>query len=143
MSYPTPFIQLCSLLELKLTSLRREVLFILWQAAAKPLKAYEVLDNLLKTKLNAKPPSVYRALLFFVNHGVVHKIESIQSYTLCCSPARQLASEVLMVCDKCHNVSEIHDKKMQTLVSKIAIENAFKLRDDVIELKGLCYNCQK
>ena len=64
MNYPVLFTQYCSTLELKLTSLRKEVLYILW-CAKKPLKAYEILDDLLKTKSNSTPPTVYRALLFF------------------------------------------------------------------------------
>ncbi|GGI92033.1 transcriptional repressor [Legionella impletisoli] len=135
------FVQFCSTLGLRLTSLRREVLFILWQAQ-KPMKAYEVLQQLLKSKPNAKPPSIYRALDFFLSQGIVHKIESIQSFTLCCEPDKQLVSEVLMVCDHCRQVTEMHDQTLQLLVLKLAEAHAFKLRQDVIELKGTCQQCQ-
>lgn len=141
MSYSAAFIQFCGQLDLKLTSLRREVLYILWQAD-KPLKAYEILDTLVKTKSNAKPPSVYRALLFFLNHGIVHKIESIQCYTLCTFPVKHLVSEVLMVCNTCHHVTEIHDETLQALVFKLSDDNAFNLQQDAIELKGLCRSCR-
>ncbi|WP_133130998.1 transcriptional repressor [Legionella yabuuchiae] len=135
------FAQFSSTLGLKLTSLRREVLFILWQAE-KPMKAYDVLEQLLKSKPNAKPPSIYRALDFFLSQGVVHKIESIQSYTLCCEPDKQLVSEVLMVCDHCRQVTEMHDPTLQALVLTLTEAHAFKLRQDVIELKGLCKQCR-
>lgn len=140
MSYPKAFICFCNSLNLKLTSLRKEVLYILWQEE-KPLKAYEILDRLLKTNPNSKPPSIYRALVFFLNAGIVHKIESIQSYTLCCVPEKQLVSEVLMVCDLCHYVTEIHDDGLQTLVYQLSEQNGFKLRQDIIELKGICQKC--
>ena len=140
MNYPTHFIQYCSTLGVKISSLRKEVLYILW-CAKKPLKAYEILDQLLLTKTNSKPPTVYRSLVFLSSHGIVHKIESIQSYTLCCDPEKHLFSEVLMVCNSCHQVIEVYDAMMQALVTQIAVNNHFKLGQDTIELKGLCMAC--
>ena len=140
MNYPRPFVDYCATLTLKLTSLRKEVLFILW-CAQKPLKAYEVLENLLKTKSNSTPPTVYRALIFFVASGIVHKIESIQSYTLCCEPEKQLPSEVLMVCNQCHQVIEVYEAEVRNMVASIAARHDFELKQDAIELKGLCKAC--
>ncbi|MCP0913724.1 MULTISPECIES: Fur family transcriptional regulator [Legionella] len=140
MSYPVSFLEYCTLLNLRLTSMRKEILYILWQAK-KPLKAYEILEALLKINPNAKPPTVYRALLFFVTQNMVHKIESIQSYTLCSEPEKNLFSEVLMVCNSCHEVVETYDAMMQALVLNIAAKNDFKLKQHVIELKGVCHKC--
>ena len=141
MIYPDSFRDYCATMEVKFTSLRREILYILWQAK-KPLKAYEVLDKLLQTKPNSKAPSVYRALLFFAERGIVHKIDSIQSYTLCCEPEKHLFSEVLMVCNECHQVIEVYDATVQALVLKLADQNYFKLKQDIIELKGTCRRCE-
>ena len=138
--FPVPFLQYCTTLTPKLTSLRKEVLYVLW-CATKPLKAYEILDSLLKTKLNATPPTVYRALEFFEMHGLIHKIESIQCYTLCCEPHKQLPSEVLMVCGDCHQVVEVYDESVQALFASLAGANFFQLRQDAIELKGTCQAC--
>ena len=140
MNHPVSFMQYCATLDLRLTSLRRDVLYILW-CAKKPLKAYEVLDNLIKTKSNATPPTVYRALIFFLASGVVHKIESIQSYTLCSEPEKNLPSEVLMVCNDCHQVIEVYDADVRCLVAKLADKNHFQLKQDAIELKGICKQC--
>jgi len=140
MNYPTDFIDYCTTLTQKFTSLRKEVLYILW-SVKKPLKAYEILDSLLKTKSNSTPPTVYRTLDFLASHGIVHKIESIQSYTLCREPEKHLFSEVLMVCNNCHQVIEIYDSTLQALVTQIATNNNFKLGQDTIELKGLCRLC--
>lgn len=141
MNFPVNFLQCCASLELKLTSLRKEVLYILWQAQ-KPLKAYEILDNLLKIKQHAKPPTVYRALEYFAAHGVVHKIESIQSYTLCGEPEKHLSSEVLMVCNDCHHVVEIYDLAVRDILVKLAGAHHFTLHQDAIELKGVCQQCR-
>lgn len=138
--YPVLFIQFCATLELKLTSLRKEVLYVLW-CATKPLKAYEILDSLLKTKSNSTPPTVYRALEFFEAAALVHKIESIQSYTLCCEPQKHLPSEVLMVCSVCHQVVEVYDEGICMALAKLSHANSFQLRQNAIELKGTCQSC--
>ncbi|CDZ75769.1 Zinc uptake regulation protein [Legionella massiliensis] len=127
-------------MELKLTSLRKSVLFILW-SAEKPLKAYELLDRLLQIKQNAKPPTVYRVLDYFVEFGVVHKVESIQSYTLCREPEKQYSFEILMVCNECHQVNELYDGGLHTLVQKISQEHHFHLGQGAVELKGVCDKC--
>lgn len=140
MNYPALFIEYCATLKLKLTSLRKEVLYVLW-SATKPLKAYEILNNMLKIKPNSTPPTVYRALEFFEANALVHKIESIQCYTLCCEPHKQLSSEVLMVCGDCHQVVEVYDEGVCDLFAELARANRFQLRQDAIELKGICQDC--
>lgn len=141
MSYPQSFLEYCNTLSLKLTSLRKEILFILWSSNKKPLKAYEILENLLKTKLNATPPNVYRTLDFFVENNIIHKIESIQSYTICCEPIKHFFTEILMVCNLCHNVIETSDTEIHDIFKKISNQNYFSLTNNAIELKGTCKIC--
>lgn len=124
----------------KITSLRKEILYLLW-CAKKPLKAYEILHQLLVTKLNATPPAVYRTLDYFVTHGVLHKIDSIQSYALCSTPSKQLSFEVLMVCDVCHHVIELYDETLHALVLTLSERQQFRLHQDIIELRGVCQGC--
>lgn len=140
MMYPAEFIDYCATIDYRLTSLRKSILFILWQTE-KPLKAYELLNELLLIKQNSKPPTIYRVLDYFVERGIVHKIESIQSYTLCREPKKQLPSEVLMVCNRCHCVREVYDKRMRALVQTLSRNSNFHLGQDAIELKGLCSIC--
>ncbi|WED43299.1 transcriptional repressor [Legionella cardiaca] len=140
MIYPAPFLNYCASIDLKLTSLRKTVLFILW-VEKKPLKAYEILEKLTRIKQNATPPSVYRVLDYFVEGGVVHKIESIQSYTLCHEPEKHLPSEILMVCSNCYQVQEVYSTTMHNIVQKLAQDNLFYLGQDTIELKGICEKC--
>jgi len=140
MIYPAPFLDYCARMGLKLTSLRKSVLFILW-SAEKPLKAYELLYRLLQIKQNAKPPTVYRVLDYFVDFGVVHKVESIQSYTLCREPEKRYSFEILMVCNHCHQVNEFYDFNLHVLVQQIAQDHHFHLGQGAVELKGICDKC--
>ena len=127
-------------LEVKITSVRKEVLQILWSADG-PLKAYEILTRLIKKKPNATPPTVYRSLDFLLSAGIAHKIESIQSYTLCCAPQNKFSSEVLMVCHACHRVVEMYDDVLRNMIYNLAQHHAFKLHKHAIELQGLCGAC--
>ncbi|MFZ4077468.1 MAG: Fur family transcriptional regulator [Legionellaceae bacterium] len=138
--YPAEFIVYYKTLEVTLTSLRKAVLFSLW-GAQKPLKAYDILESLLKIKPGSTAVTVYRVLSFFMSAGIVHKIESIQSYMLCREPDRQLPSEVLMVCHMCHQVKEIYDEYVLKLVKELTIKSHFHLSQETIELRGLCSGC--
>ncbi|OYV54922.1 MAG: hypothetical protein B7X00_00950, partial [Legionella sp. 21-45-4] len=85
MKYSPLFLEYCQQLPISLTSLRKAVLCCLWQSN-KPLKAYEIVELLMVIKPNITPPTVYRVLDFFTQHGILHKIDPIQSYTLCSAP---------------------------------------------------------
>lgn len=140
MSYPNNFIKYYDTLSLKLTSLRKEVLYILWRSDT-PMKAYEILNELLNTKSNATPPNVYRTLDFFVSRGLIHKIESIQAYTICVEPIKHLATEILMVCNFCRKVIETSDMQIHKLFKNISQKNFFHITEGAVELKGTCASC--
>lgn len=140
MIYPDAFVAYCAQIDYRLTSLRKSVLFILWHLQ-KPLKAYEILNQLLQIKQNSTPPTVYRVLDYFVASGLVHKVESIQSYALCHEPERHLPSEILMVCTHCHQVRESYDPALRALVQHLSEQNGFHIGQDAIELKGFCNAC--
>jgi Fur family zinc uptake transcriptional regulator len=140
MSYPVAFIEYFKQLPMTLTSLRKAVLFALW-SAQKPLKAYDILEYLLSIKPNMTATTVYRALDFFMEAGLLHKIESIQAYTLCIAPDKHHPSEILMVCNTCHQVIEVYDANMRELLNQLANNSSFELSQDAIELKGLCSRC--
>lgn len=143
MNYPSIFIEYCKTQTLRFTSLRKQVLYLLW-CTEKPLKAYEMLELLVKIKPNAQPSALYRVLDYFVTMGIVHKIDSLQSYVLCQESNKKQALELLMVCHKCSYVQEIVDISMQVLgmVQKIVKPYHFQLSQDPIELSGICQNCK-
>ena len=140
MKYPALFIEYFQQLSLRLTSMRKAVLFVLW-SAHKPLKAYDIVESLMTIKPNMTSASVYRALDFFMSHGLLHKIESIQSYALCSAPEKKWPSELLMVCHLCHRIIEVYDADLRQLLTRITAEFAFRLNQDSIELHGLCAGC--
>ena len=141
MGYPPTFVTYCKRLSLTMTSLRKSVLFTLWNTD-KPLKAYDILERLSESQPNATATALYRALGFFVTAGVVHKIDSIQSYALCGKEEAHACSELFMVCSACHEVCEVHDVAVRKAVKQLALRSDFHVSDDPIELRGLCASCR-
>src|SRR5262245_47379981 len=89
----------CDQRGLRLTEIRLQVLELI-AAPDKPIKAYDLLDKLKDDRGNAAPPTVYRALDFLLEHGFIHKLESINAYASCHHPS--VAHHVpFLICDEC------------------------------------------
>ena len=72
----------------RLTPLRRRVLELVW-TNHEPVKAYDVLSDLQADRARAAPPTVYRALDFLQEVGLVHRIESLNAFVGCGDPHRK------------------------------------------------------
>ncbi|HEY1413668.1 MAG TPA: transcriptional repressor, partial [Rhodopila sp.] len=66
----------------RLTDLRRQVLGLILNREA-PTGAYDLLDQLRSTRHGAAPPTVYRALEFLQEQGLVHKLQSLSAFVGC------------------------------------------------------------
>src|ERR1700677_4755418 len=76
--------QICDAKGARLTDLRREVLGLILDSDA-ATGAYDLLDRLRAIRQGAAPPTVYRALEFLLEQGLIHKLESLSSYVGCIS----------------------------------------------------------
>ncbi|WP_168790824.1 Fur family transcriptional regulator [Paraburkholderia aromaticivorans] len=124
----------------KLTPIRRKVLELLLNSG-RATKAYSLLDEMRQIHPGSAPPTVYRALDFLLSAGLVHRIESINAFTVC-HDLTQCQHGILVVCQQCGNVTELHQPKLrQALVAQIE-DSGYRLASDEIELKGLCAACQ-
>ena len=125
----------------RFTDLRRRILKMIWQGH-KAVKAYDLLDQLATEGGSAKPPTVYRALDFLMEEGLVHKIESLNAYIGCPHPGESHISEFL-ICDKCETVKEVTSDELSAAVSGAARDADFKISRQTLELHGLCADCQR
>jgi Fur family zinc uptake transcriptional regulator len=124
----------------KLTPIRRKVLELLLNSG-RATKAYSLLDDMRQIHPGSAPPTVYRALDFLLSAGLVHRIESINAFTVC-HDLTHCQHGVLVVCQQCGDVTELHQPKLrQALVAQIE-DAGYRLASDEIELKGLCAACQ-
>lgn len=124
----------------KLTPIRRKVLELLL-TSGRATKAYSLLDEMRQIHPGSAPPTVYRALDFLLAAGLVHRIESINAFAVC-HDLTQCQHGILVVCQQCGNVTELHEPKLrQALVAQIEAAG-YRLSGDGIELKGVCAQCQ-
>lgn len=142
LQYPTQFLDFTKNLSLSLTSLRKAVLYALWQAE-KPLKAYDILESLSAKELTVTATTIYRVLGFFITAGVLHKIDSIQAYALCTEPKEETCFDILMVCAACRDVSQVQDSALREAAMTLSHQKAFLLGHNPIELRGVCDNCAR
>ncbi len=132
---------LCDERGLRLTPLRRQVLELVWRSH-EPVKAYEVLDRLREVHRGAAPPTVYRALDFLREQGLVHRIESMNAYIGCGMP-QQTHDGQFLICRACGEVAEINDVAITRLLSRKAGALGFHIDNETIEIRGLCLACAK
>lgn len=118
------------------TAPRQEVIETLVKAG-KPLTAYEIIDE-----LGAKPPTVYRALEFWVETGFVHKLDSKNAFVFC-AETHDHADALFLVCSECENVEEIHDRKISNALETLAKHQHFHINRALTELHGTCSACCK
>lgn len=122
----------------RLTPIRRKVLQLLVEADG-PSKAYDLIDR-LDGEGAAKPPTIYRALEFLMALGVVHKIESLNAY-VACGDATHHHSAVFLICESCSNVIELHSDTAESVLKTESTAAGFKLKQAVIEARGICEHC--
>ena len=123
----------------RFTELRRRILTMIWQGH-KAVKAYDLLDQLANDGGSAKPPTVYRALDFLMEEGLVHKIESLNAYVGCPHPEDQHISQFL-ICEKCGVVEEVSNDALDSALRASAELAGFEIRKQTLELRGICKSC--
>ncbi len=131
---------LCADRGVRLTALRRRVLDLVW-GGHKPLGAYEILDTLKAERRGAAPPTVYRALDFLRAQGLVHRIESKNSFVGCPEPEKPHGGQFL-ICRTCGMAAEMNDTGVDQAIRKSAAKAGFSIARPIIEIQGLCPHCR-
>jgi Fur family zinc uptake transcriptional regulator len=123
----------------RFTPLRARIYEILLQEDSS-IGAYDLLDKLKTVEDSAKPPTVYRALDFFLELGLVHKVESTNTFKAChhfgCSHPVQF-----LICDPCGDVQEISSEGVKETLEAQAHNNGFQIVSQTIEAHGICQKC--
>lgn len=127
---------------LRLTPLRAEVLRLVADAG-RPVKAYDLLDRMKSVHGSAAPPTVYRALDFLLEHGFIHKLESVNAFVGCHHPATAQHSVPFLICDRCHAAVELEDERIAAMLEQSARALGFEPRAQTLEVHGLCAECSE
>ena len=110
-------------------------------ASKNPVSAYELIA-LLEDRQGRKiaPLTVYRHLDFLIRVGLVHRLESTQSYRPCNHPDHAHESRYLL-CTSCGHADEVQSENLEALLEDISQGRGFQPSNKVVEIKGLCARC--
>lgn len=131
--------QLCLLRGVQLTAIRQQVLALIWESH-KAVKAYELLDRIKPLQNAAKPATIYRALDFLIEQGLIHRVESLNAFVGCRCSGQQ-HEQLLLICKECQ---EVEERPAQTVMQTIAQELQaahFTAHSKAVEIHGICAKC--
>lgn len=131
---------LCRTNNARLTPTRERVLELIWRSH-KALGAYDLLALLADDGHRSAPPTVYRALDFLQQQGLVHRIASLNAFIGCTHTGEPHRGQFL-ICRHCHNVLELTAPDVSRAVDRASADEAFAAEETVIEITGLCPACQ-
>lgn len=124
----------------QLTELRRQVLRLVLEAG-QPVGAYALLDRLRGLRAGAAPPTVYRALEFLQEHGLVHKLERLNAYVGCGAAGPHAHPHQFLICSGCGATAEICAPAVDAALAGAAAGLGFTLRRATVEAEGICAKC--
>lgn len=132
---------LCARQGVRLTALRKRVLELVWQSH-KPLGAYDILAELSEQDgRRAAPPTVYRALDFLLENGLVHRIASLNAFIGCSHPEHPHQGQFL-ICRSCHTAIELENAAVSDAIAAAAASVDFQAEAQTVEVVGICAPCR-
>jgi Fur family zinc uptake transcriptional regulator len=132
---------LCRREGLSLTPGRQRILEILAKEG-RPLGAYELIERVAEaTGKRPAPISVYRALDFLLENGLVHRLASRNTFLACAHGHDARAPIVFLICERCGEVVEATSDSLKGSLADLASKAKFFPRAQVMEVAGRCEAC--
>lgn len=136
----------CAARGAQLTELRRQVLRLVLEAE-QPIGAYALLDRLRGERRGAAPPTVYRALDFLMEQGLIHKVERLNAFVGCAEEPGHGHTHAhphphqFLICGGCGATAEICDEAVAQAVAAAAARAGFVAHRSTVEVEGRCARC--
>jgi Fur family zinc uptake transcriptional regulator len=125
----------------RLTPMRRQVLEALL-TSHKPLGAYEIIERLTDGAPPA-PITVYRALDFLRDNGLVHRIASRNAFVACVHDHDSEDLVVFLICERCGAVGEAPGGAIADALKASSRAAGFSPKSPLIEIAGICSHCRE
>jgi len=120
---------------------QRQAVFELLLEAGRPMGAYALMHDLAKRQdKKIAPPTIYRALDFLMQLGVVSRLESSREFVACAHRADQ-HDGIFLVCTSCRKAIEMTQDDVHVSLAALAAQQGFKTGRQIIELQGVCADC--
>ncbi len=125
----------------RLTPSRRQILEALLESH-KPLGAYDIIDRTAEKGARPAPITVYRALDFLIENGLVHRIESRNAFIACIHDHAVDDVMMFLICERCGAVGEARSTTVADSIRSAAGAAGFAPKNPVIEVSGICAHCR-
>ncbi len=132
---------ICAARAQRLTPIRRRVLEALLASHA-PLGAYDLIERLGKRGAKPAPITIYRALDFLRDNGLVHRIESRNAFIACGHNHGSGDPVVFLICERCGSVGESAGASVADTIKSASRAAGFTPKTPVIEISGVCSHCR-
>ncbi|MGH1374273.1 MAG: Fur family transcriptional regulator [Cellvibrionaceae bacterium] len=133
--------EVCAKNGARLTPLREQVFRLVWNSH-QPLGAYALMEMLAQQSTRkVAPPTVYRALEFLLEQGLIHRINMLNAFVGCTHPDAEHANNFL-ICESCGVAIEFSASPLQKSINQTAADFGFTINAQSIELMGSCQQCQ-
>jgi len=132
---------ICATRKERLTPIRHRVLEALL-ASHQPLGAYELIDRLAVRGARPAPITIYRALDFLREQGLVHRIESRNAFIACVHYHASHDPVVFLICEQCGAVGEAASAAVADTIKTASRAAGFTPKTPVIEISGICAHCK-
>ncbi len=121
----------------RLTPIRHDVLAAFWRATSRsaPTRSW---IGYAPTGPRPAPITVYRALEFLRENGLVHRIESRNAFIACVHTHAAGDLVVFLICERCGAVGEASSREVAATLSSAARAAGFTPKSPVIEISGMC-----
>lgn len=137
----------CGRRGVRLTELRRQVLGLVLDSD-RPAGAYDLLEKLRPHHRGAAPPTVYRALDFLLEQGLIHKVERLSAFVGCLHGVEEHDDDEVhhhaaqfLICRRCGQVTELNDREIGRALLRAARGWGFALSQSTVEAEGICEAC--
>ncbi len=125
----------------RLTPIRRQVLELVW-SSHQAVGAYQISEQLARQGGSPAPMTVYRALDFLLEHGLIHRLPSRNAFVGCPDPGAH-ASTQFLICRGCRAVAEIHAPGLGATIRDAAAQAGFEVEQRTLEVEGICRHCRQ
>ncbi len=132
---------LCARRAQRLTPIRRQVLEALLESH-RPLGAYEIIERTGEHGARPAPITIYRALEFLIENGLVHRIESRNAFIACIHHHASGDFVAFLICERCGSVGEVSAKAVGESLKNASRAAGFTPKAPVVEIGGICAHCR-
>ncbi len=138
--------RLCHERGLQFTPLRRDVLTVV-AAEGRPLGAYDIAERMSgqggRQGRRVAAVSVYRALDFLTEQGLVHRISSRNAFVSCGHDHGAGASLVFLICRQCGGIDEMTAPAVESALGATLAQAGFTPTSRILEVEGECGACRE